>query len=96
MFPRNTQSVEETDSHDTGECPDSSLPSSSQSEAGTEEKRSVPTRIDIWSKDGKLKMMHSLAKVCEQDLSAEMTRIASMWPDYECVFVWPEEDVSAS
>jgi hypothetical protein len=88
--------VEETDSHDTGECPDPSLPSSSRSGAGTEEKRSVPTRIDIWSKDGKLKMMHSLAKVPEEKLSTEMDKIAREWPDYECVFVWPEEDVSAS
>jgi hypothetical protein len=87
--------VEETDSHDPGECPDPSLPSSSRSGAGTEEKRSVPTRIDIYTKPVR-KAMHSLAKVPEEKLSTEMVRIAKEWEGYDCVFVWPEEDVRAS
>jgi hypothetical protein len=92
LFPRNTQSVEETDSRDTGECPDPSLPNSSRSGAGTEEKRSVPTRIDIWRKGDKRVRIasHSLAKVPEEDLSTEMDKIAREWKDYDCVFVWPE------
>jgi hypothetical protein len=34
--------------------------------------------------------MHSLAKVPEEDLSTEMDKIAREWPDYDCLFVWPE------
>jgi hypothetical protein len=40
--------------------------------------------------------MHSLAKVPEEKLSTEMVRIAKEWEGYDCVFVWPEEDVRAS
>jgi hypothetical protein len=34
--------------------------------------------------------MHSLAKVPEEDRSAEMDKIAREWKGYDCVFVWPE------